>query len=122
MDNEITSRLSPVKKTPRRGSTTLRVTVVTVLLILMLGSAVLAYGYMYFYTPIQQSLAKIVLPVSRSKEEPTPIPTPNDGAIMGRSWNILLLGSDSDSKYNFPVLFTQIMMVVHIDTVHNSVH
>src|SRR5690348_3262634 len=122
MENQITSKIEPLKKMPRRGSTTLRVTVVTLLLFLMLGSAGLAYGYLYFYTHIQQPLAQLVRPVSRSKEEPVATPTPNDGAIMGRSWNILLLGSDSDSKYNYPVLFTQVMMIIHIDTVHNSVY
>jgi len=35
--------------------------------------------------------------------------------------NILLLGSDNDGKYSFPALLTQVMMVIHIDTVNNSV-
>lgn len=35
---------------------------------------------------------------------------------------ILLLGSDNDNKYNFPALLTQVMMVVHIDTVNNSAY
>ena len=41
--------------------------------------------------------------------------------MTGRSWNILLLGSDNDQKYTFPVILTQVMMVVHIDTVTNAV-
>src|SRR6266704_2297860 len=35
---------------------------------------------------------------------------------------LLLLGSDDDGKYNFPSVLTQVMMVVHIGTVNNSVY
>src|SRR5947209_7255626 len=100
MENQITTKISPFKKVPRRGSIALRVTVTTLVLFLVLGSAGLAYGYLYYYTHIQQPFSRFQRQVSRSNAEPTPIPTPNDGAITGRSWNILLLGSDSDSKYN----------------------
>src|SRR5579884_2924868 len=122
MENQITTKIPPSKNVPRRGSIALRVTITTLVLFLVLGSAGVAYGYFYYYTHIQQPFSQFERPVSRSSAEPTTIPSPNDGAIMGRSWNILLLGSDSDSKYNFPVLFTQVMMVVHIDPVHNSVY
>jgi hypothetical protein len=36
-------------------------------------------------------------------------------------WNILLLGSDNDQKFSFPALLTQVMLVVHVDTVQNTV-
>jgi polyisoprenyl-teichoic acid--peptidoglycan teichoic acid transferase len=122
MENQPTTKLPPSKKAPRRGLIALRVTITTLVLFVALGSAGLAYGYSYYYTHIQQPFSKFERPVSRSSAEPTPIPTPNDGAIMGRSWNILLLGSDNDSKYNFPAVLTQVMMVVHIDPIHNSVY
>ena len=44
------------------------------------------------------------------------------GPCTGRVWNILLLGSDNDGKYTFPAVLTQVMMVVHIDTIHNQVY
>jgi len=43
------------------------------------------------------------------------------GAIDGRSWNLLLLGSDNDNKYVFPNLLTQVLMVVHVDPFNKSV-
>ena len=57
----------------------------------------------------------------RSVEEPALNATPSYNVIMGRSWNILLMGSDNDGKYTFPDVLTQVMMVVHIDTVTGSV-
>jgi len=91
------------------------------LLLLLLGGGTAAYGYYYFNTNIQAPLAKIVHPVSRSAGEPDNV-APDTGSIMGRSWNILLLGSDDDGKYNFPSVLTQVMMIVHVDTVNNSVY
>ena len=32
------------------------------------------------------------------------------------------LASDDDGKYNLPAVLTQVMIVVHIDTGHNSVY
>src|SRR5207244_11687904 len=57
-------------------------------------------------------------PVSRGNNEPPP----DDSAITGRPWNILLLGSDNDNKYSFPTLLTQVIMVVHVDPDNNSVY
>jgi polyisoprenyl-teichoic acid--peptidoglycan teichoic acid transferase len=31
------------------------------------------------------------------------------------------LGSDNDQKFNFPDVLTQVLMVVHIDTIHDTV-
>src|SRR5207244_8478626 len=63
-------------------------------------------------------LLNFLHPVSRGSNEPPP----DDSAITGRPWNILLLGSDNDNKYNFPALLTQVMMVVHVDPDNNSVY
>jgi anionic cell wall polymer biosynthesis LytR-Cps2A-Psr (LCP) family protein len=81
-----------------------------------------AYSYYYFEANIQKPLSMMIHPVQRAKEEPqltTPIPT--DSAVSGRVWNILLLGSDNDQKFNFPDVLTQVLMVVHIDTIHDTV-
>jgi LCP family protein required for cell wall assembly len=91
-----------------------------VVLVILVGG-LLAYGYYYFDTHIQQRLSAFIHPVSRGNNEPTIAPASSDGNIMGRSWNILLLGSDDDKKYPFPAVLTQVMMVVHVDTVHNTV-
>jgi LCP family protein required for cell wall assembly len=45
----------------------------------------------------------------------------NSGAIDGRAWNLLLLGSDTDNKYTFPSVLTQVMIVARIDPYKESV-
>jgi len=88
------------------------------LLFALLVGGALAYGYSYFESTIQAPLQKFIHPVSRGNNEPPP----DYSAITGRPWNILLLGSDNDNKYNFPALLTQVMMVVHVDPDNNSVY
>ena len=99
----------------RRG---MRIVVYVFLLLILAVGGLLVYGYVYFQNNINQPVQQFIHPVSRSKGEP-PV---NDTAISGRPWNILLMGSDNDSKYNFPALLTQVMMVVHIDPIKNSVY
>ncbi|HLQ27614.1 MAG TPA: LCP family protein [Ktedonobacteraceae bacterium] len=108
----------PPKKTRKRWPLRVRVILALFLLLLLIGGGTLAYGYYSIHT----SIAKFIRPVSRSADEPqnTP-PIPSDSNVTGRAWNILLLGSDNDGKYNFPALLTQVMMIVHIDTVNNTV-
>ena len=112
----------PIKT--RKGRTSWHRVVLTIcLFLLLLGGGGIAYGYYYFNSNIQAPLSKIYHSVSRGKDEPsTNNATPVSGVITGRSWNILLLGSDDDGKYSFPGVLTQVMMVIHIDTVNNSVY
>lgn len=77
---------------------------------------------MYGYYTIQGPLGKIIHSVSRGAGEPDSSNNADTGNIAGRSWNILLLGSDNDSKYQFPAVLTQVMLVVHVDTVNNSAY
>lgn len=91
------------------------------LLLLLLGGGTLAFGYYYFQTNIQKPLANFIRPVSRSKDEPSGNAIPSDSNVAGRTWNILLLGSDNDGKYSFPAVLTQVMIVVHVDTINNRV-
>ena len=77
-------------------------------------------GLTYAYYNVNQPLSQFVHQVGRSSGEPDI--SQYDGSISGRSWNILLMGSDNDGKYSFPALLTQVMMVVHVDTVNNSVY
>jgi len=115
---------TPIKA--RKGSVSWQRSILTIcLLLLLLAGGGIAYGYYYFNSNIQAPLSKIYHSVSRSKDEPTTTTsnaTPDTGVITGRSWNILLLGSDDDEKYVFPGVLTQVMMVIHIDTVNNSVY
>jgi LCP family protein required for cell wall assembly len=95
-----------------------RIIVAIFLILLLVGGGTLAYGYYSIHT----SLANFIHPVSRSGDEPqNNLPIPSDSNVTGQAWNILLLGSDNDGKYNFPALLTQVMMVVHIDTINNTV-
>lgn len=108
------------KPRPRRRRAAL---IIVLLLLVLIGSGT-AYGYYYFNSNIQAPLSTIFHPVSPGNGEPAdsvPAGT-GSGIITGRSWNILLLGSDDDGKYNFPAVLTQVMMVIHIDTVSNRVY
>ena len=110
------------KKTRRKKRRWLRVVAAVALALLVLLGGATAYGYYYFETNIQKPLSAMIRPVQRGADEPQldrPIPT--NSAVSGRVWNILLLGSDNDQKFNFPDVLTQVMMIVHIDTIHNTV-
>ncbi|MFL5629610.1 MAG: LCP family protein, partial [Ktedonobacteraceae bacterium] len=109
------------QKVRKQWPTWKRLLATFLLLLLLLGGGALAYAYYYFQTNIQTPLSQFVHPVSRGKDEPSANTIPSDGNVTGRTWNILLLGSDNDGKYTFPAVLTQVMMVVHIDTVQNSV-
>ncbi len=116
----------PAQKTQRskrRWPKWAKVVVTIFLILLVLAGSAAGYGYYYFESNVQKPLQKIIHQVSRGKEEQhlKEQPLPPDTAVTGRSWNILLLGSDNDQKYGFPEVLTQVMMVVHIDTVNNIV-
>jgi LCP family protein required for cell wall assembly len=111
-------KLPPSKRAGNRYSKKMRIFIYTFLLFIMLAGGVIAYSYSYFVNNIEDPLSKIFHVVSRSGNEPPP----DDSAITGRPWNILLLGSDNDNKYSFPALLTQVMMVVHIDPDNKSVY
>ncbi len=111
------TKMLPVRKARKRRRG-VRIVVYVFLLLLLVAGGFLVYGYIYFQNNINQPIQQFVRTVGCSKDEP-PV---NDSAITGRPWNILLMGSDNDSKYNFPALLTQVMMVVHIDPIKNSVY
>src|SRR6266852_4172882 len=100
-----------------RYSSRMRIAIYVFLLLIMLLGGAFAYGYSYFVNNIQIPLGKFFHSVSRSSDEPAP----DDSAITGRPWNILLLGSDDDNKYSYPALLTQVMMIVHVDPDNNRV-
>src|SRR5690242_3436993 len=111
-------KLPPSKRTASRYSRRMRAFIYIFLLFALLVGGAFAFGYSYFENTIQAPLANFFHPVSQGNNEPAP----DYSAITGRPWNILLLGSDNDNKYNFPALLTQVMMVVHVDPDNNSVY
>src|SRR5712692_1328549 len=111
----------PIGKRPRRRSKAGRTLLIIFLILFMLLGGGVAYAYYYFQNNIATPLSQFIHQVSRGKDEPQTLPAPEFGSITGRTWNILLLGSDNDGKFNFPALLTQVMMVVHIDPDNNSV-
>ncbi|HLI91018.1 MAG TPA: LCP family protein [Ktedonobacteraceae bacterium] len=111
---------APAQKRGKRRMSPTAIALIIFSLLLILGGGALTAGYIY-YTRIHQPLAQFIRPVSRGQDEPALNSAPASDIINGRSWNILLLGSDNDGKYNFPALLTQVMMVVHVDTVNNTV-
>ncbi|GHO87981.1 LCP family protein [Dictyobacter formicarum] len=102
-----------------------KVLLIALAALLVLGGGSASAAYYYYKTTIQQPLKQIIRPVARSSQEPTPLPTTtmsgSSGLVTGRTWNILLLGSDNDQKYVFPNVLTQVMMVIHVDTIKNTV-
>jgi LCP family protein required for cell wall assembly len=113
----------PSRKPARRtqGQSTLAILLMILSPILLLASCVLASGYYYYETTISKPLKTFIRPVARSTEEPTVNSAPSYDVIDGRSWNILVLGSDNDGKYQFPAVLTQVIMVIHVDTIRNTV-
>jgi LCP family protein required for cell wall assembly len=111
-------KLPPSKRRASRYSRKMRIFIYIFLLFTMVVGGLLAYGYSYFESTIQAPLLSFFHPVSRGNNEPPP----DDSAITGRPWNILLLGSDNDNKYSYPALLTQVMMIVHVDPDNNSVY
>ncbi|HVB75023.1 MAG TPA: LCP family protein [Ktedonobacteraceae bacterium] len=128
MDEQPTRRLSdgensvPPKKPRRRKSRAGRKLLIIFLLLFMLVGGGLAYGFYYYQSNIAAPISNFIHQVSRGADEPPLLASPDYGSITGRSWNILLLGSDNDGKFNFPALLTQVMMIVHIDPDNNSVN
>jgi polyisoprenyl-teichoic acid--peptidoglycan teichoic acid transferase len=117
VDQMPTAAFPPVRKMRRRWPLFVRVMIIVLLLLVLTGGFALVYGYYY----VQSSVAPFIHQVSRSQDEPTSNVIPSDSNVAGKVWNILLLGSDNDGKYNFPALLTQVMMVVHVDTINNTV-
>jgi LCP family protein required for cell wall assembly len=109
------------KKPRKRKRRPLRIALIVFLIFVGIFGSVLAYAYHYYDTTVNTPLQKFIHPVQRGKDEPLPNSAPSYNVVMGRSWNILLMGSDNDNKYTYPDVLTQVMMVIHIDTVNNSV-
>ena len=72
------------------------------LLLILMGCGVFSAFYYYYVTNIQPSLTSFVRPVSRDRSEPVLSQPVDTSIVTGRSWNILLLGSDNDGKFTFP--------------------
>ncbi len=108
-------------KQPPRKSKAGRLLLVILLLLIMLLCGGIASGYAYIQNNILNPLSNFVHQVSRGSDKPQTLPAPDFGSIAGRTWNILLLGSDNDNKFNFPALLTQVIMIVHIDPDNNRV-
>jgi LCP family protein required for cell wall assembly len=92
----------------------------SVLLLFLVLFGALGFGFYYVESNVVAPVSKFIRQVSRGKDEP-PVPSYDEGSITGHPWNILLMGSDNDGKYNYPALLTQVMMLVHIDPTTNQV-
>jgi polyisoprenyl-teichoic acid--peptidoglycan teichoic acid transferase len=120
--NDIPIVTPPPRKRPRRRPRgALAITLMIMSLILLLVSCVIASGYYYYENTISKPLKTFIRPVARSTDEPAQNNAPSYDVIDGRSWNILVLGSDNDGKYQFPAILTQVIMIIHVDTTNNTV-
>jgi len=105
------------KRGKRRPINPTRMALTLFLGFLVLMGGIFTCGYIYERN-VQQPIAQFIHPVSQSGSNTNA----SYDAIDGRSWNLLLLGSDNDGKYSFPALLTQVMMVVHVDTANKSAY
>jgi LCP family protein required for cell wall assembly len=105
------------KRGKRRPANPTRTALTLFLGFLVLMGGIFTCGYLYEKN-VQQPIAQFVHPVSQDGSNTDA----SYDAIDGRSWNLLLLGSDNDGKYSFPALLTQVMMVVHIDTANKTAY
>src|SRR6266699_2617268 len=135
MDKEPTQKLLPLRPQPSQAhfvppkkprklkpwSRRRRIILSIVLLFFLLLGGVGAFAFYYIDNNVLIPISHFIHPVSRGQDEP-PVSNYDEGSITGHAWNILLLGSDNDGKYNFPALLTQVMMVIHIDPDHNTVN
>jgi LCP family protein required for cell wall assembly len=103
------------KKNKKRRRRPLLIALAVFLLLILSGGGALAYVY---YTRVHEPLTQFIRPVSRGSDESG---SGNYADISGRAWNILLMGSDNDGKYNFPAVLTQVMMIIHVDPINHSV-
>jgi hypothetical protein len=90
---------SPQKTKRKKRRRLVRAVIIVVLVLLVLSGGAAAYGYYYFETNIQKPLSTMIHPVQRAKEE-SQLAIPMNSAVSGCVWNILLLGSDNDQKFN----------------------
>jgi LCP family protein required for cell wall assembly len=90
-----------------------RTALIIFLSLLVLMGGIFTCGYIY-QKNVQEPVSQFIHPVSDTTNG-------SYDTIDGRSWNLLLLGSDNDGKYSFPALLTQVMMVVHVDTSNKTV-
>ncbi len=107
---------------PKRKMSPVRLALIIFVTLLVTGCGTFTAIYYFYNTAIHGPLKAFIRPVSRDANEPSSEVQAGDSSqIMGRAWNILLLGSDNDSKYTFPAVLTQVMMVVRVDTLNNTV-
>src|SRR6266487_6622115 len=114
--------MPPRKKNGKKHRDPTRIALTIFLIFLVLLGGAFATGYYFYYQNVQEPVAQFIHPVSRGSTEPQIGTIPSYDAIDGRSWNLLLMGSDNDGKYTFPAILTQVMMVIHVDTGEKTVH
>lgn len=99
----------------------MRLALILFVTLLVTGCGTLTAAY-YIYNSTVGPLKAFLRPVSRDTNEPSSsTQSGDDSQVLGRAWNILLLGSDNDRKYSFPAILTQVMMVIRVDTLKNTV-
>src|SRR5579883_3386077 len=104
------ARVAPTRLRRRRRPRCITLVLLLLLALLVLGGLVVS-GLYALETTVLAPLAQFFHPLGGD----------SDGAIDGRAWNLLLLGSDNDRKFVFPAVLTQVMMVVHVDPLNKRV-
>jgi LCP family protein required for cell wall assembly len=106
----------------KRKMNPVRLALIIFVILFVTSCGTLTAIYYVYNTAINGPLKAFVRPVSRDSNEPsTEIQAGDSSQVMGRTWNILLLGSDNDGKYTFPAVLTQVVMIVRVDTINNTV-
>jgi LCP family protein required for cell wall assembly len=114
------SRL-PEVKVARSRRKLLLIAVALLFLLTLLGGATYAVAKYYgVYQFVQESTGKTLPTVTVRNPTAQPTALPNDLANVDH-FNVLLLGSDDDSKFGSGAVLTQTDIVVRVDLAHDSI-
>jgi LCP family protein required for cell wall assembly len=117
-----TETSSPGSDRPRSKKWLVFLVILVLLVLISTATGIIVVPKLYRTYATVKSVTNQTLPHVKTTEQaiPTPTPLPNDLAGLDHL-NLLLLGSDTDSKFEGGRVLTQTVIVVRIDFVHHHV-
>src|ERR1700693_89226 len=117
-----TETSSPGSDRPRSKKWLVFLVILVLLVLISTATGIIVVPKFYRTYATVKSVTNQTLPHVKTTEQaiPTPTPLPNDLAGLDH-FNLLLLGSDTDSKFEGGRVLTQTVIVVRIDFVHHHV-
>ena len=109
------------RKAPHRRRKIVLITVATVFLVTLIsGSTLAVIKYYRVYQLVKESTGQALPTVKANLPTIQATPLPNDLSNVDH-FNLLLLGSDNDSKFDSGAVLTQTDIVVRIDLAHKKI-